>query len=170
MTETVMFMQRHKISPELLISIVPSLTIETLKECVKHSVEYGTTKDYRDLDEEIKKTLYGQLQKVQVLKKETSQKRYIIHNYDEWFNECHGIHYTCAFVIAKYICKNYTHVIFKDEIKALRKGTKEMSTFFEFLTEKKLDTVIELFSKETGIEKEKLKTIVKALKTDDTDN
>ena len=58
MTETVMFMQRHKISPELLISIVPSLTIETLKECIKHSVEYGTTKDYRDLDEEIKKTYY----------------------------------------------------------------------------------------------------------------
>ena len=61
-------------------------------------------------------------------------------------------------------------MIFKDEIKALRKETKEMSTFFEFLTDKKLDTVIELFSKETGIEKEKLKTIVKALKTDDTHN
>lgn len=61
-------------------------------------------------------------------------------------------------------------MIFKDEIKVLCKGIKEMLIFFEFLIEKKLDIVIEFFLKEIGIEKEKLKIIVKVLKIDDIDN
>lgn len=119
--KTVMFLQKHCISPEVLSSLVPSLGVDMLKECVKHSEEHRETKDYRDLPEEIKKTLYGQLQKNQIIKKETSQKRYIIHNYGEWFDENYGIHYTSAFIITKYICKIYKCGIFVPEIKSLKK-------------------------------------------------
>ena len=44
---SVMYLKEERISPGLLCRIVPSLTIEQLKECIENSEKYKDIKDYR---------------------------------------------------------------------------------------------------------------------------
>ena len=165
--KTMMYLQKESISPELLCNIVPFLTIDKLEECVENSKKYKEIKDYRDLHIEVRNTLYGELQKSQIIRKETTQRRYIYHNYEEWFDENHGIHYSCAFIIIKYICKNYKCGVFESEIKQLKKKTKDISTFYNFLREQKINAVLVLLSKEMCIDCERLKSIFNTLKIEE---
>ena len=154
-----MYLQKENISPELLCHIVPLLTIEKLKECIENSQKYKDIKDYRYLSIEMKSTLYGALLKNEVIKEE----KYIRRNYNEWFDENYGIHYTCAFVITKYICKKNKSGIFEHEIKQLKKNLKNLETFYKFLREQKVKAISELLSKEMCIDSERLKCIFTTL-------
>ena len=89
------------------------------------------------------------------------------HNYEEWFNESHGIHYTCAFVITEYICKTYKCGVFENEVKVLKKKIKDVPTFYNFLKEQKINAALELLSKEICIDSNKLKSIFSILKIEE---
>ena len=164
---TMMYLQKECISPELLCQIIAPLSLEALKECVKNSRKYKEIKDYHDLNVEMKHTMYGELLKATFIKKDSGERRTVYHNYEDWFNECHGIHYTCAFVITKYMCKTYEIGMWENEIKVLKKKIKDVPTFYDYLREQKINSVIELLSKEICIDSERLKSIFCTLKIEE---
>ena len=164
---TMMYLQKECISPELLCQIIAPLSLEALKECVRNSRKYKEIKDYRDLNVEIKRTMYGELLKATFIKKDSGDRRTVYHNYEDWFNESHGIHYTCAFVITKYMCKTYEIGMWDNEIKQLKKKIKDVPTFYNHLREQKINAVIELLSKEICIDSERLKSIFYTLKIEE---
>ena len=156
---SVMYLKEERISPGLLCRIVPSLTIEQLKECIENSEKYKDIKDYQYLSIEMKSTLYGEILKNEVIK----DQKYIRRNYHEWFDENYGIHYTCAFVIARYFCKKNKTGLFENEIRQLKKNLKNFKIFYKFLREQKVRGISELLSKEVCIDSERLEVIIQAL-------
>ena len=156
---SVMYLKEEHISPGLLCKIVPSLTIEQLKECIENSEKYKDIKDYRYLSIEMKSTLYGEILKNEVIKDE----KYIRRNYHEWFDENYGIHYTCAFVIARYFCKKNKTGLFENEIRQLKKNLKNFKIFYKFLREQKVRGISELLSKEVCIDSKRLEVIIQTL-------
>lgn len=164
---SMMYLQKECISPELLCHIVAPLSIDALKECVEYSEKYKEIKDYRDLDKDLQNTMYAKLLKALFIKKDTGDRRCVYHNYEEWFNESHGIHYTCAFVITEYICKTYKCGVFENEVKVLKKKIKDVPTFYHFLKEQKINAALELLSKEICIDSNKLKSIFSILKIEE---
>ena len=164
---TMMYLQKECISPKLLCTIVLPLNIDKLEECVEYSRKYKEIKDYQNLNIEVKQTLYGELQKSQIIKKDTDNIRYVYHNYEEWFNESHGIHYSCAYIITRYICKNYKGGLFESEIKELKKKAKNIYTFYSFLREQKINAVLVMLSKEMCIDSIRLKSIFNTLKIEE---
>lgn len=151
---SVMYLKEERISPGLLCRIVPSLTIEQLKECIENSEKYKHIKDYEYLSIEMKSTLYGEILKNEVIKDE----KYIRRNYHEWFDENYGIHYTCAFVIARYFWKKN-----KTVLKQLKKNLKNLKIFHKFLREQKIKAISEVLSKEMSIESQRLEVILQTL-------
>ena len=156
---SVMYLKEERISPGLLCRIVPSLTIEQLKECIENSEKYKDIKDYQYLSIEMKSTLYGEILKNEVIK----DQKYIRRNYHEWFDENYGIHYTCAFVIARYFCKKNKTGLFENEIKQLKKNLKNLKIFHKFLREQKIKAISEVLSKEMSIESQRLEVILQTL-------
>ena len=154
-----MYLKEERLSPGLLCRIVPSLTMGQLKQCIENSEKYKDIKDYRYLPIEMKNTLYGEILKSEVIK----DQKYIRRNYEEWFDEAYGIHYTCAFVIARYFCKKNKTGLFEIETKQLKRKLKDFKIFYRFLREQKVKAISELLSKEMCVDSTRLEVILQTL-------